>query len=148
MLINLSNHPSSAWSEEQLQEALKQFGRVSDLPFPAISPDDETTSVDKLADGFVQQILDMRIHPFQEAQSINSASKQRGAGCLDQLEPFAVHLMGELTFCFALAARLQSRSIRCLVSTTQRKAVEQDGMKLSQFNFVKFRDYPSLKNLL
>lgn len=147
MLINLSNHPSSAWSETQLREALKQFGCIYDLPFPAISPKAGTNRVNKLAAGYFQDILVLQFQSAEEVEVTDPALKAAGVGYHDLKEPFGVHLMGELTFCFALAARLQSHFIRCIVSTTARKAIEQDGMKLSQFNFVKFRDYPPLLNL-
>ncbi len=37
MLINLSNHPLSSWSEQQLQAATS-YGKCIDLPFPDINP--------------------------------------------------------------------------------------------------------------
>ncbi|RME03015.1 MAG: TIGR02221 family CRISPR-associated protein, partial [Bacteroidetes bacterium] len=34
-LLNLSNHPTSSWTEAQMAEAKRLFGEVIDLPFPA-----------------------------------------------------------------------------------------------------------------
>lgn len=147
MLINLSNHPSSSWSQEQYQEGVKQFGRVIDLSFPVVSPEAETMVVEELAEKYLRDILAVVFSTEQELETSDRASGISGVGLPDLSEPSGVHLMGELTFCFALAARLQAHSLRCVVSTTERKAIELDGMKLSQFNFVKFRDYPTLLNL-
>ena len=36
MFINFSNHPSANWGTEQINEAEK-YGRIVDLPFPAVS---------------------------------------------------------------------------------------------------------------
>jgi hypothetical protein len=63
-------------------------------------------------------------------------------------EKDAVHLMGELTFCFALLTRLQKGGIPCLTSTTQRKTVDNaNGTKTVGFDFVQFREYSQLKHL-
>jgi hypothetical protein len=125
MLINLSNHPSADWSETQL-EAAKKYGKVVDLPFPIIDPSAETYDIELLAETYEIQVRQML------------ASETSGN--------YAVHLMGELTFCFALAIRLQQAGIQCLVSTTNRQAVDQpDGSKISRFEFVRFREYPELQ---
>jgi hypothetical protein len=55
---------------------------------------------------------------------------------------FAVHLMGEMTFTFAMLKRFQNMNITCVASTTERKVVElDDGEKIAQFKFVRFRRY-------
>lgn len=36
MLLNLSNHPASAWSTAQLIVAQSTYGDIYDLAFPAI----------------------------------------------------------------------------------------------------------------
>ncbi len=36
--INLSNHPSATWSEEQLSAASK-YGKIIDINFPNITPE-------------------------------------------------------------------------------------------------------------
>ena len=53
----------------------------------------------------------------------------------------AVHVMGEMTFCFALVARLKAAGVKCVASTTRRDATEADGVKTSRFCFVRFREY-------
>jgi hypothetical protein len=121
MLINLSNHPSANWSQSQLAEAAK-YGQLFDLPFPSVSPKAGSDEIMHLAEKFevkVQQLL---------------TGKNTGLN--------AVHLMGELTFCFALIARLQNAGITCIASTTSRKITDlPDGSKSSRFEFVRFREY-------
>lgn len=38
MLLNLSNHPSSLWCDEQKKAAETLFGEIVDLPFPQVDP--------------------------------------------------------------------------------------------------------------
>lgn len=122
MLINLSNHPLAGWDEKQIQAAL-YYGKLVDLPFPAIDPEADTDAVALLAEQYETEIRRLL------------ATESAGA--------FAVHIMGELTFCFALVARLQKAGISCLASTTRRETVENgDGTKISKFGFVRFREYP------
>ena len=122
MLINLSNHPSSLWGEEQTKAAAEKYGKVIDLPFPAIDPEAGPDAIALLADQYEVKIRKLL------------AAENTGA--------FAVHVMGELTFCFALVARLQKFGITCLASTTRRETIENgDGLKTSRFEFVRFREY-------
>lgn len=116
MLLNLSNHPSSAWPERQIREAEKQYGPVQDMPFPQIDPHAGEEDVLQLAAQYRDQIL--------------------------KLQPKGVHLMGELTFTFGLVRMLQSHGITCFASTTHRATQDlPDGSKISKFEFVKFRNY-------
>lgn len=120
MLINLSNHPSENWPEEQISTAVEMFGSVEDLPFPAVPPEASTEEVVKLAESFVEKIRKML-----------------------QTKEDAVHIMGELTFVVALVRLLQDNAIRCVASTTVRSVEEtEQGVKQSRFQFVKFREYP------
>lgn len=128
MLINLSNHPSANWKQEQV-EAAKKYGRVHDMDFPQIDPEAGSLQVAQLADQYEQKVRQLL------------AQENTGAS--------AVHLMGELTFCFALVARLQKAGITCLASTSRRDTVENgDGSKTSVFRFVRFRDYPHFSQLI
>ena len=116
MLLNLSNHPSSNWPENQVQAAQQAYGRVEDMPFPQISPEANTPEIEQLADEYFQQII----------------SKN----------PAAVHLMGELTFCYRLANKLKQANIPVVASTTNRQvSYDAQGNKVSNFEFVQFRAY-------
>jgi CRISPR-associated Csx2 family protein len=121
MLINLSNHPSSTWNNEQIQAAAEQFGEVVDVPFPDIDPQWNAEQIEQLADEYLLKIEKMAVE--------------------HQAKP-TVHLMGEYTFCFALVRKLQTIGINCVVSTSQRQAtLNPDGTKTIAFNFVQFRPY-------
>ncbi len=125
MLINCSNHPSSSWGEKQ-KNAAAQYGGITDLTFPVIDPEAETDAVALLA-----ELYEVKIRRLLGTENTGA---------------FAVHLMGELTFCFALVARLQNAGITCLASTTRREIIENgNGSKTSKFEFVRFREYPYLK---
>lgn len=126
MLINLSNHPFNSWPENQKKAALKEYFEAQDVPFPVIDPEEETSQISELARKYTGRCLGIL-----------------GQNGIDR-SVAAVHIMGELTFCFALVAMLQKQGIRCIASTT-RRIVEQSGnAKTSEFGFVRFRDYPQL----
>ena len=119
MLINFTNHPSSLWDAVQTETARKEFGDIVDVTFPVISPDADEEDVGRLADEYVQKIKET-------------------AGD----KTFAVHLMGEMTFTFAMLKRFQNMNITCVASSTERKVVQlDDGEKIAQFKFVRFRRY-------
>jgi hypothetical protein len=118
MLLNLSNHPSTTWSAAQLSAAQAAYGGVSDHPFPAIDPVWVKQDIHALAEQYVATILALSPRPV------------------------AVHLMGELTFSFALVRLLQALGITCVASTARRQVVEKaPGHKEAIFEFVQFRVY-------
>lgn len=114
--INLTNHPSEGWSEEQLAAA-HQFGEIVDIHFPNIEPSFTSSVVNSLADTTVD--------------SITALGKD-----------ITVHIMGEMTFTYAVVSRLKALGITCLASTTERNTIiAPDGKKISEFKFVQFREY-------
>ncbi|MBQ3657927.1 MAG: CRISPR-associated protein [Bacteroidales bacterium] len=113
MFLNLSNHPSISWSENQLAAA---GGKVIDLAFPQVAPDGDEKYIQNLATEYYNKILEM--------QDITT-----------------VHLMGEMNFTFALVTKLKAAGIKCVASTTKRETVEENGVKISKFQFVRFREY-------
>lgn len=116
MFINLTNHPSENWSDEQLAAA-RQFGEIVDIHFPNIEPSYTSLMVNDLADITIN--------------TITSLGKD-----------ITVHIMGEMTFTYAVVSRLKSLGITCLASTTERNtAIAPDGKKISEFKFVQFREY-------
>jgi len=117
MLINFSNHPFDQWGEKQLKAAMA-YGEVKDVPFPAVAPEMSAAEVNKLADDYVDMLL-----------------KRFGTSA-------TIHVMGEMTFTYAVVSRLKALGIRCLASTTEWNAQMTDvGQKLSEFRFVQFREY-------
>ena len=117
LLINLSNHPSTDWPQEQILAA-KVFGEVIDMAFPLISPLASEEDIENLALKYATRI--------QEHQKDHHVT---------------VHLMGEMTFTFALISHLKSYGITCIASCTERVVEERDGRKVSEFHFRKFRRY-------
>lgn len=115
--INLSNHPSNGWSEEQQQAALR-LGDIVDLQFPPVNPTMATDQVKKMADELVTTIL--------------------GYGKPADL---TVHIMGEMTLSYNIVAALCQLGVCCVASTTERIVTEVDGKKVSEFHFVQFREY-------
>lgn len=118
MLLNVTNHPFDLWSDKQKVKAVEQWGCIQDLPFPSIDPCAEDQHVKMDALQFAQIILSM--------------------------QPTAVHIMGEQTFCFAVITQLQLKGITCYASTTQRQVKTLSGHKISKFEFVRFRAYPQI----
>ncbi len=118
MLLNLSNHPSTAWSEEQLRAGREQYGEVQDMPFPNVPPEADVEAVCRLAADYAQRI------------------------CALLPRPLAVHVMGEMTFTYQLVSLLRAAGVMCVASTTVRDVVEEEGgVKVSRFRFVRFRSY-------
>lgn len=114
MLLNLSNHPSSSWSERQLIAA-SQYGDIVDMPFPNIDPYATIDQIKLLAENYLADIRKM--------------------------DPTAIHLMGELNFTFCLVQLLLGLGYHCIASTSERMVEEKDGKKIISFNFVQFRPY-------
>lgn len=124
MLINLSNHPVTSWDEKQ-KNAASAYGQLFDLPFPVIDPMASSDDIANLAAQYEIKIRHIQPEKIKET--------------------FAVHIMGELTFCFALIARLQQSGISCIASTTTRETEDnQDGSKTVKFGFVGFREYAAV----
>lgn len=119
LLINLSNHPSAGWGARQ-REAAEMYGEIEDMDFPAIPPEAGEREITDLAEEYVAQI------------------EERA-----ETRDVTVHIMGEMTFCYAVITRLRPLGIPCLASTTRRQVTETaDGVKEVRFDFETFRRYP------
>lgn len=117
LFVNLSNHPSEAWGDDQLSAA-KKYGSIINIPFPAIDASCDENQMRKLVGEYEKMVL------------------QKSAGHTP-----IVHIMGEMNFTYSLVKRLRQRDIVCVASTTERVAEEREGQKTSTFKFVKFRNY-------
>jgi len=115
MLLNLSNHPSTLWPDNQLKKALQIYNSVKDLPFPQVSPEFNSDELKELVQDYEFKI--------------------------SKANPTAVHIMGELTFTHRLVNKLKAIGIPCIASTTERKVTIENNIKTSQFQFVQFREY-------
>lgn len=117
MFVNLSNHPSAAWSQEQL-EAAQAYGQVVDVPFPVVSPLANEQQLSALVDDYVGRVTEL------------------------SPAPCVVHVMGEQTFCYGIVSRLTALGYTCVASTTERVVTDlPDGSKISKFCFVRYRKY-------
>lgn len=121
MLINLSNHPSDNWPQEQKKKAIELYQKIVDIPFPEVDPNGEEKYIENLSSEYLNKILEIK----------NSTS-----------ETVVVHLMGELTFSFALLVKLKANGVRCVASTTQRVVMDEGNGRVTKlFRFVRFREY-------
>jgi hypothetical protein len=122
MLLNLSNHSSTKWGDKQRQTATKNYGNLQDMPFPNVPPAATSDDIKTLANGYVKQI-----------RQLAKAEKN---------QPFAVHIMGEMTLIFRIITLLKRSKIVCVASTSERNTVEhEDGTKTILFEFIQFRTY-------
>lgn len=118
VLINLSNHPYAAWGDEQ-RKAAEAYGQCEDMAFPQIDPLLSEELLSAIVDNYEDKIM-------ERAKTAN----------------VTVHVMGEMTFCFALIRRLEANGIRCIASCTKRNVVEVDGStRQTTFTFGGFREY-------
>lgn len=120
VFINISNHPSSEWTEEQFSKAKNEYGEITDIPFPDIQPTSDSKKINDTAKKIAREI-------FQK---------------FDDTTDITVHVMGEMTFTTNLVGILKGCGIRCVASCTKRDVEELgDGKKLATFKFVQFREY-------
>ena len=118
MFINLTNHPSSEWGMIQKNAAIEQYGNIIDLPFPAVAPD--------WSELMIQERADEYFHKCVELIGVEKSGS-------------AVHLAGELSFCFYLAQLLLHEGYTCVTSTTKRIVETHGNVKKSTFQFCCFR---------
>lgn len=117
MFINLTNHPSEKWSDEQLAAA-HRYGDIVDQSFPIIEPTFTKEDIMHLVKECTEAIMGIK-----EGDTV-------------------VHVMGEMTFTHNLVNALKNVGITCLASTTERNTImTPDGKKISEFKFVQFREY-------
>ena len=119
VFINLSNHPYSTWSEDQL-EAARQYGELNYLEFPAVNPEWDDNDISDAAGKLIREIREMA--PDSEAATL--------------------HIMGEMTLTYSLVETFKALGYRCVASTTVRHSwTDEQGNKVTSFRFVRFREY-------
>jgi len=123
MLLNLSNHPYSQWSEKQKETAHAMYGDVVDLPFPFVEPELSTEEVKTLVSDYYVQVLS-----FMEKHKKDD-------------KPNAVHIQGEFIFVFHLVTLLKKANITCVASTSKRDVKQEGEKKIINFKFIQFRKY-------
>ena len=117
--VNHTNHLSQNWAQEQ-RLAASNYGKIIDLPFPAIAPTATHDEVLSIATEYAEKII--------------------------SLKPAAVLCQGEFTYTYALTRLLLSKQIPVFAATSRRISEEittTDGTncKISVFRFIQFRPY-------
>jgi hypothetical protein len=119
MFINLSNHPSEMWDEQQRAKA-QEYGRIEDMAFPDVPAQCSAIELDAMADRIAHQVLEK--------------------------QPDCVMCQGEFTLTYRVITRLKGKGVIVVAACSERKCEEQvlgDGTvrKVSKFQFRQFRRY-------
>lgn len=124
LFINVSNHPSSTWSVEQKQAALKGGRCLIDIPFPNVSP----TATRK----------DIRDMGYELISTIDDTIANYGGS----ESTATITIVGEfsLTIFVVTKLRILLPGLTIVVATSERNTViNEDGSKTIRFEFVQFR---------
>ena len=124
LFINVSNHPSSTWSVEQKQAALKGGRMLVDIPFPNVPP---TATRNEIRDMGYQLI-----HTLDDVIANNGGSESTTT----------ITIVGEfsLTIFVVVKLRILLPGLTIVVATSERNTViNDDGSKTIRFEFVQFR---------
>lgn len=128
MFINISNHPSSRWGEDQLNAARELGGEVIDIQFPNVPSAASGRDVEYMAIDLVNDVH------FKIEGSDNTV----------------VMVQGESTLVTTVVAMLQNIcGIKVVAACSDRNVEEivlDDGTvkKNVIFKFIQFREYPKL----
>ena len=119
VFINLSNHPSNKWEENQIEAAM-QYGEIVDISFPEVPAHADEHEIEQLATEYINHILEYKCE--------------------------AVMVQGEFTFTYHLVRLLADKHITALAACSERNVEEvtnPDGTlaKKVNFRFVRFRRY-------
>ena len=90
MFINLTNHPSADWSEEQLKAA-HQYGEVVDLSFPDIKPYYTKEEVLRIVKEYYADERERHCNPRNGRDDIHLQHRQHAQGDWHQLPRFHYH---------------------------------------------------------
>ena len=127
MFINVSNHPSSNWNEEQIAAAAS-YGAIVDLLCPIIGPRRSDEELNALVETTCQKVKDL----IATDESNISES--------------IVMAQGESVFIYRLVRALKAEGIRVVAACSERHVTEvpqADGssLKTSRYQFAGFREY-------
>lgn len=120
MLINISNHPLSEWSERQINEATRLWGGVVDVAFPRIEAKATEEEVIRLAASNIERYVEL-IEQYPT--------------------PSAFHIMGEMVYCFNVIKALKERGYVVVASASNRDVEKYGDSKIVYFSFERFREY-------
>lgn len=125
LFVNISNHPSSSWSDGQRGAALNNANfdqLLVDIPFPNVPPEASSYDIYIMAKDLKGKVWCL---------ADNHGVDKLNVTCMVQ---------GEATLCWYLTLLLNDWGVEVVVATTERIVTENnDGTKTSQFRFVRFR---------
>lgn len=125
VFLNISNHPSTTWSETQLEASklIDSKAQIVDFPFPLVDPTWSTIEVKEAAK-----------HTWNQIQALLNTRDQK---------VIAAMIAGEPIMCSYLVGLLKHVEIKCYSATTTREVqMDENGVKQSTFTFVRFREWP------
>jgi len=136
VFLNISNHPSSKWSAEQIKAA--QYCAVRDSEI--IGEDNFT---DFMADVEIIDISFPQIPAeLMELDLIGLLTSFVNSSPFVSLpKKFSCMIQGEFTASYLLINHFRSEGCSVYAATTEREVVEEDGIKKSIFKFIRFRAY-------
>lgn len=124
LFVNVSNHPSSTWSVEQKQAALKGGRMLVDIPFPSVPPTATRNDIRDMGYELIHTIDDT-IANYGGSESTTT-----------------ITIVGEfsLTIFVIVKIRILLPGLNIVVATSERNTViNEDGSKTIRFEFVQFR---------
>lgn len=114
VFINFTNHKSYFWCEKQIEEAEK-YGTIIDVSFPVVDPFCSSQEINEIGEEYYSKIMEF---------------------C-----PAAVLCQGEFTLAVNVIRRLKEGGIKVVAACSERNVSENNGTKVSVFEFVQFREY-------
>ena len=140
IFVNLSNHPSERWGEEQQTATLKLADRIIDVPFPQVPPEASIEDVQEITPELLHRIWEISWANQENAPLAEEDDSEYGPNKL------IVHIMGEMTLVYSVVSTLKNSAIACVASTSKREVqevIKEDGSteKKAIFKFIQFRNY-------
>ena len=123
LFINLSNHPSSTWSDKQ-KDAAAKLGEIVDIPFPVVDPNAHKGAVEVQAIELLNTVLETIAHHGVDASYTT------------------VCIAGEFSLVIAFVMQCEDLGMPfdVVVATSERNTtLNEDGSKTVRFDFVQFR---------
>ena len=114
VFINLTNHPSKYWGEQQKKEA-HNYGAIVDIPFPNVPAEATEDDIRRLCDATVKKVMGY--------------------------SPEAVLCQGEFTLAFQIINTLLEQDVTVVAACSERVVKENGNRKESYFYFKKFRKF-------
>lgn len=119
MFVNVSNHPSELWLDDQKKSAM-QYGEVVDFAFPLIYKGYDRIKYDELVESYYERIM--------------------------ALCPDVVMVQGEFVFTHRLVNKLKKSGVKVVAARSERSSLEykdENGVihKQSTFEFIDFVEY-------